>query len=494
MRPAHAARTAASGQGSYRNRAVLPRIREGAPDPVEPLAVRGNVYSGDGELLAGASVVATTFDMAGNMPSPVGSVRSDAEGRFAIPLPEGTYQLNATLPGYGPTAITAQAGDTVSMVLSRSGVLRGHVLDEHGRPIRRFTIDVLAVVPGDAPAPPPAWSKSFESPDGSYVADQIPAWPVMLRAVAEDRAPGFSKPISVHAGEARDVDLTVGEGCTLSGTVQDGRGNPLPRVLVNAEERTSAGSALDPTLQTSTQAQSDDDGRFTLEHVPPGTVLVRGYDGSFAVATVTVAATDCAALAPVKLTLSAGGGIAGVARRADGAPLAGARLSISDRSIGFVNVRSDGDGRFRFDAVPAGDVRIELEHRGQRTMTYVEVKDGETVTQDMTLFASGDGELRGHVTAGKRPIAGARLLVAANHGRQEGIALYFPVTGEDGSFRIPSLPEGNYLVSVMSTTSSRGLQVHAGATANVDLDAGFVTPSGDGTPRRLRRRAEAASP
>jgi hypothetical protein len=489
--PARASRATPAGPSSYRNRAIFAPAPVGAA-PREPLAVKGNVYSGDGELLAGATVIAATFDSAGNMPSPAGSIKTDAQGHFVLPLPEGTYQLNASMGGYGPSAITAQSGDTVSLVLPKSGVIQGHVRDERGNPVQRFTIDILSVVPGDAPAPPPAWSKSFDSKDGSYRADQIPAWPVMVRATAEDRAPGFSAPVTAHAGEKRDIDVTLTEGCTLTGTVVDTAGKPLSRVLVNAEERVSAGSAADPTLQTQAQAQSDDDGSFTLEHVPQATVLVRGYDGSYAVSSTTVEIGDCGKLAPVKLTMAMGGTITGVARRADGTPIPGARLSITDRSIGFVNTRSGADGHYRFDAIPAGNVRLELEHGGQRALRFVELKDGETLTKDVVLFAGGDGALRGRVTAGKKPVAGARLLVASNHGASEGIALYFPVTGEDGTYTVPKIPEGNYIVSVMSTTEGRGFQIKAGEPTTIDLDAGFVMPSGDGQPRA--RRAAATPP
>src|SRR5262249_33461508 len=154
------------------------------------------------------------------------------------------------------------------------------------------------------------------------------------------------------------------------------------------------GSAMDPTLQTSTQAQSEDDGSFTLAHVPKGAVLVRGYDGSFAVSSVTVDVRDCDKLSPVKLVMGTGGVITGVARGGDGKPIAGALVSASDRSLGFVNPQSDGEGRFRLESIPAGAVRIELEHQGQRALRYVELKDGETVTQDLSLYATGDGELR----------------------------------------------------------------------------------------------------
>jgi len=490
-RPDPTAAAPTAGHRGYRNRSLLRRTSATAPAERATPTIHGNVYNGDGKVLEGVSVVATTFDRAGNVPAPVGTTKTDAAGRFDVALPPGTYQLNASLAGYGPTSITAQSGDTISMVLPRSGVLQGHVKDENGAPVRRFTIDIVSVVPGDAPAPPPVWSKTFQSEDGSYRADQVPAWPVIVRASADERAPGLSAPVAVGPGLTRDVDLTLSAGCTLTGTVQDKKGNPLPGVLVNAEERVTAGSASDPALQTATQAQSEGDGTFRIEHAPLGTLVVRAYDGDYAVTTATVVAEDCAKLAPVKLVLSKGGGISGVARGADGAPLAGARLAVTDRAIGYVNTSSDQEGRFHFDSIPPGDVRLEMEHEGQRAMRYVGIKDGETTTQDMILFGGGNGEVRGRVTAGTQPIAGARLLVASNHGQSAGIALYFPVTGEDGTFRIPSIPAGYYAVSVMSTTQGKGIKVEAGTPTTIDFDAGQVVPFGDATehPRTARPAA-----
>jgi hypothetical protein len=472
-------------KGTYRNRALLPGPTQDAPQ-AQP-TIMGNVYGTDGNPIVGATVTAATFDSTGNVPSTAGAVKSDEHGRFQLSLPAGTYQLNGAMTGYGPTSATAQTGDTVSLVLPKSGVLEGHITDTSGKPVRRFTIDIVSVVPGDAPAPPPVWSKTFNTEDGAFRADQVPAWPVIVRATADDHAPAISQPVNVHSGDTRQVDLSMDEGCTLTGVVQDRKGSPLSGILVNAEERVTAGSMADPTAQASTQAQSDSDGSFTLEHVPTGTVLVRGYDGDYAVTTVTVKIMDCAKLPAVKMVMSAGGNVAGTARRADGSALPGARLSINDRSIGFVNVLSDREGHFHFDRMPGGPVRMELESDGQRVIRYVVIEDGKTVTQDMQLFGTGKGELRGRVTAGKKPLAGVRILVASNHGQEQGIGMYFPVTGADGSFKIDSIPEGNYLVSAMSTMAGTGVKVDAGEVANVELDASFMPPVGPQAPHLSRR-------
>jgi hypothetical protein len=486
-----------AARATYENRAVARRpSRPPGEKPEEAPSISGTVYDTRGEPVAEAAVAAATFDVAGNMPSTVGAVKSDARGRFVLRLAEGTYQLSASREGYGPATISAETGQTLAIVLPRAGMITGHVRDQRGAPVQRFSIDVVPLVAGDAPAASPVWSRAFDSPDGAYSAAQLPPEPVIIRARAEGKAPAYSAPLSGPPGAVREADLVLEEGCVLTGTALDGAGSPLPRVLVNVEERNTAGSAADAVLQTATQAESGDDGAFRLEHVPRGTLLVRGYDGDNAVTTVTVEVGECDALAPVRLVMSPGGGITGVARSAAGAPLAGARVTVLDRSVGIVNTRADEEGRFHFDKLPPGPTRLELGHAGQSAVTFVEVREGQTARQDMSLFAAGSGEIRGRVVAGSRPLSGARVFVASFHGQERGVAMYFPVAGEDGSFRVPDMPEGAYVVNLLSSPETRGVQVAAGQVASVNIDVA-AAPTADAPrrpppPRRARRDAEAA--
>jgi hypothetical protein len=475
-----AARAAsAASKVAYRNRAIVRRAPTVAEAAEDLPSILGTVYDTDGGTLAGAKITATTFDVAGNIPSTAATAVTDREGRFEIALHEGSYQLNAEKDGYAPSSAAADTGNTVSIVMARSGAVHGKVMDADGRPVQRFTLDVLSMVQGNAPAQAPIWSRTIESADGSYRVADMPYWPVVLRATAVDRAPGISPPVAVKAGGEREVDITLSAGCAVAGTVQDGTGKPLGRVLVNAEERLTSGSMADPAIQAQTQVESADDGTFRIDHVPQGNIVVRGYDGEHAVSTATLTISDCEKLTPVTLTMSDGGSVTGFAREADGTPLTGVRLQLIDRSVGIVNTVSDATGRFRFDRLPPGNERLTLEHEGRSIMRIVGVKEGQTVEQDMTLYPDGEGEIRGHVVAGQRPIAGARLVAASNRGHTAGMTFYYAVTDEDGSFRVPSIAKGPYLVSVMSTAVGAGVQVEEGKVANLDLDVSKVRDFGD---------------
>jgi Carboxypeptidase regulatory-like domain len=469
-RPAPAAEKAS--RSGYQNRALFRREAPGAGAPASP-TIGGTVYDMEGSPLPGAAVAATTFMVAGNVPTTAGTTVSDERGRFELRLPEGSYHLTGDKEGYGPTLVIAHSGDRVSLVLPRSGAVEGHVYDERHRPVTRFAVDVITAAPDETAAPAPLWSKRFESPDGSYRVSRLPAWPVSIRVTALDYAPAFSSMLLVEPGKVQTLDLTVASGCTLTGTVEDGKGASVAYAFLDAEARMGAGMSSEVSMEAAKQTQTETDGRFRLEHVPTGPVLVRAYDGSHAVATASLQIDSCEKVAPVKLVMGQGGGVQGTVRDAEGKALSGARLTLSHRSVGFVNTVTDAEGRYHFDQIPPAMVRLEVQHGSRQTALMVGVKEGETVDQDVALFGKGAGEIHGRVTAAGRPLPGMQVMVAANHGAEAGISLYYPMTGEDGTYRVADLPDGGYMVSVASTTKSTGIQLKGGTSADVDID---VTP------------------
>ncbi|KYG08328.1 hypothetical protein BE21_24330 [Sorangium cellulosum] len=465
---ARAPAAAAEKRARYRNRAVL---RDSAPaaQPEARPTISGLVYGSDGNTLAGATVVASTFEVAGNVLSTAGSVKSDERGRFELALPDGTYQLNASAEGYGTTSTTAHPGEAVSLVLSRSGVIEGRVLDERGEPVRRFALDVLSAVTAETPATPPLFSRTFDSPDGSFRIDQLPSWQFTVRATAAGFAPAFSPMIAVAAGDVEKMDLTLSQGCILTGHAVDPSGAPLPGVYVDAESLIAVGEMSPVAMEAAAQAQTEDDGSFSLPHVPKGTVAVRGYDGSNAVSSMEIEVSSCDNLPPVKLVMSPGGSLSGVARDADGKPIAGARITLAHRPIGFVNTVSDAQGRFEFEQVPPGALRVIMQRGEQVMMAGVEIAEGKTTQQDIAFPPQGTGEIRGRVTVGGKPLPGARLVLATAVGDEGAIGMYYPVTAEDGSYRASGLPPGPYILNVESTSTGAGLRVRPDEVATMDL-------------------------
>ncbi len=465
-------RHASLPRSGYLNRALW---RSDGPSESDPQArekpsISGLVYDMEGSVIPGARVAATTFQLAGNIPTMAATTESDEQGRFKLEVPEGSYHLIGQKDGFGQSLVLANSGDTVSLVLPRSGAVSGHVYDEQRRPVQHFAIDVITAAPDETAAPAPLWSKRFDSVDGSFLVPSLPGWPVSIRATATDFAPAFSPMVAVEPGKTRTIDLTLKVGCSLTGTVVDEKGAPTPYVFLDAEARMGAGATSDMSMEAAKQTQSDEKGHFKLDNLPSGPVLVRAYDGSHAVTTATLEVGDCSKLTPMKMTMTLGGSITGIVKGGDGKPLVAAKLMLSHRSVGFVNTTTDSEGRFHFEQIPPAVVRIEAQYKGQRTVVFTTVKDGTQAEQNISLFAKGTGKLRGRITASKRPLAGAQLLIAQNHGLEDGVDMYYPVTGPDGVYELDGLPEGTYLVSVSSTGRSTGVGVKGGEVTTQDLD------------------------
>ncbi|MDI1481049.1 carboxypeptidase-like regulatory domain-containing protein [Polyangium sp. y55x31] len=456
-------------RAKYVNRGLF-RSGDEEPGEDEAKAITGRVLSIDGKPLAGVQISATSFAIAGNLPTTVASLETDAEGHFEMRLADGSYQIVANKSGYGPSFVPAQTGENVSLVLTKSGMVRGRVVDADRAPMQRFVIDVLTAAPDSFAAPMPLWSKRFEGTDGTFELDELPAWPVVIRATAADHAPAFSSAIYLEKpSDTRQVELQLGDGCTLEGTVRDGSGRPLADVFIDAEAR-FPGGVSEVSMEAASRAESDEEGRFRIEHAPSGKVVIRGYDGEHAPSTVVVEMPDCKLAKPLELVMSDGGSISGVARKGDGTPLPGARLTLMQRAIGFVNVIADEEGQFRFDSIPPGNTRLELLHGNQRTSTSVRVEEGAVTERDITMHPTGQGEIRGRITSGGVPLAGVQVLVAANRGRVQGLDIRYPVTDKDGIYKLAGLPEGHYAVNVVTSAKTEGVQVEDGQVAVLDLD------------------------
>lgn len=464
--------TARSG---YRNRGFWEGPSNGR-QAVRP-KVHGTVYDTDGHPISGARVAATTFQMAGNQSSVIAAALSDDVGRFELFLPDGTYYLNATKKGYGPSIAMAHAGEEVGIVLRASGVVEGRVLDEKGQPVPRFTIDVIGPAADDMAAAAPFATRTFEGPDGTYQIDEIPRQGVFLRATATGFAPAVSSLVNVAEGKTQTVDLTLSRGCTMSGIVTDADGTPRSEVFVDAELRRAAGVIGDSSVDAHSQAESDDAGRFTLSNVPVGDVVLRAYDGSHAATSVEMRVESCDKVGQVAIQMEQGSSLTGVVKTSDGKPVPHAKLTLSHRSTGFVDTMSDEDGRYRFDKLPSGGLRVEAQAEGQRVMAMVMMNPGQTATQDMVFPAVGKGEIHGKVTAGGKPMSGVQLMIASNVGGGS-MGLRRPVTGPDGSFRVTDLAEGLYVIIVSATGQLAQAKVEKDGSETIDIDVAKLPERG----------------
>jgi hypothetical protein len=137
----------------------------------------------------------------------------------------------------------------------------------------------------------------FSGDDGRFEINRVPPGRTLLKVEKEGYTVFYRRDLLVRADDVLDnqvVTLTKGE--TISGVVKGEDGKPLAGITVAATKQANpmrgapgggaeAAPASDGTVEPQLTDRTDDQGRFTIENVPPGStysVLVwfaQGYRG-----------------------------------------------------------------------------------------------------------------------------------------------------------------------------------------------------------------------
>ncbi len=184
------------------------------------------------------------------------------------------------------------------------------------------------------------------------------------------------------------------------------------------------------------------------------------------------------------------GGVRGRVLNAAGKPVAGERLILSGNGAG---TRTDAMGRFLFEAVPAGRVRIGL---GPVTVHEIDVPEYGLI--DAEVRVTGTAVVEGRLRAGSER---CYILLKRSDDARE-VARTRVKSG--GTFRLEHLPAGRYDL-VLSTRNGPETKRRVTLSASTRLDLGTVElavyprvpvvvtfPPGAKQPPRLRARVAVA--
>ncbi len=183
---------------------------------------------------------------------------------------------------------------------------------------------------------------------------------------------GAADPVSVTDGADTPLqDLTLATGVVVQGTVTDTNGQSLSGINVNINATTGNGSPA-------TGTQTDANGQYSSEPLPPGSYRVRFSDngGIWAAqywnatssyndaAPVLLALSDGPAHTGVDAQLSAAAKIEGTVTATDGAPLEGicvdANTPRGNGWDGLGGTSTAADGTYVLTGLPAVDVRVQF--------------------------------------------------------------------------------------------------------------------------------------
>jgi protocatechuate 3,4-dioxygenase beta subunit len=233
----------------------------------------GTVRDEAGSPVAGASVSALARGDMRSLPP----ATTSAEGRFRLgPLPAGPTRFFVEAEQYldleSEDIDLSPSGAPLDFTLTRAFTLDGIVTDTEGQPLEGVELDAELKTPG--PPAPEVDSEEvlFAMSDAtdSFFASSNGAGRFRLKVATPGRyvvtaSVGDHVPVRLEVdAPATGLHLALRAGGSVKGSVVDARGEPLSSV----DLRVTLGTGS--TAQELT-TESDDEGSFLLEGLPPGT-------------------------------------------------------------------------------------------------------------------------------------------------------------------------------------------------------------------------------
>jgi hypothetical protein len=295
------------------------------------------------------------------------------------------------------------------------------------------------------------------------------------RVAIEAGAPGYrsSAPVTLELapGERREgVEIVLAAGVAVTGRVLGPDGLPVAGARVGARAEESFGASWGRS-----SVETGAEGRFTLDTLAPGRVVLEATKEGFAEATQELEVGPGGA--SVELHLGRGVEVSGWVFEADGAPAAGRQLQLSPGVMTF-DFRSQQttatDGSFAFRGVADGEYRLKvledysvlwsspdpIRVEGGAPVSGLEVRLPGTATLTGRLVGLDPDELQG----------------TSVHAMLAEMGLHAETLGEvlpDGSYRVTGLTPGRWQVTAAAARSGRQ------AEGRIDIEEGRATASLD---------------
>ncbi|MCA9735127.1 carboxypeptidase regulatory-like domain-containing protein [candidate division KSB1 bacterium] len=500
-------------------------------------AIRGNVFSEDGNPLAGALVTVFQKSSTNSRPRAARSVLTDAKGHYIVSVPAGVYVVHASARGFNSeyfddqenpedatdvVVIENQHTTDIDFKLAQLGGAGGKVVDQLTQKPLAGAV-VYAFMEQESPNTPLTsasgrrYFKTSSDSVGVYKFEALPNGKYFIEARATGYLSEFwqeaanladAKAVSIELGEySGGIDFTLSSGAMISGKVADAQDSTgLAGASVTVWSSLSGVKKL---------VYCDREGFYKLSGLPAGEYFAfanqKGYDGKFydgvddpAEATLIKLADDGVAeninfYLPEFVTQL--GTISGVVTEepdsisdTDGIPIAGGFVIAIPTVAGPAHFDvTDPFGNYRITRLLPGNYIIFAwapGHTGEffdNVQNWREAKriiiDANAAVEDIN-FALAETEqgpyaIRGRIHTGegqqRRQLANA--IVFAKNDRGMAAA----VTDEDGRFTINGLPAGDYKLIV---EGSGILSTYYGGTSETDaqsltLDNGVVLDIGE---------------
>ena len=363
--------------------------------------------------------------------------RTDPEGRFLFRwLTSGDYLLGASAPGLllegEPVAVTVASvpAPPVELVLTSGEEIAGRVLGVPNTELLRIRISAHAAGPARVSR------TAVPGPDGRYRLTGLPPGRWIVTAFAETGRNARSEVEVDKGGGPYRLDLDVGGGLTLTGSVRLD-GEPLAGASIAI---TGAGSGVRPP--GGAYVETAFDGTFRAEGLEPGEYqLAVGMGGSvLGRRELTITGDD-----QIHLDLTAAA-VSGRVVDAGGEPVAGASVIASVEGQPSPETMSgmtdtDSAGRFAFSHLAPGRYVVHAMFQGKPTASAaVSLEAGERRDVELRFESGFELVLIPSAPGGANPHL-LMVMVFQQDGAMPVYASSTPVSA-DGAVVLPDVPAG----------------------------------------------------
>ena len=465
-------------------------------------SIEGQVVMEDGSPCYD-TVVTASFDlayMAG--PSALGASRGastqtrvDENGKFVLRgLGAGPFTVRAETHGseFRPSARAVKDGvrpGVKDLVLTAyfDVAFRGVVVDDEGTPVPNYTIAVARISQGDLMTLRRDRVQSVvEDETGAFAFHDLKegTWEILVRGDGVMTAERIEVDLPMSAGP--DFLVRVVRTATVEGTVLDPAGQPVAAATVQLDSDKPAWQKQMLADELDPGAESDADGRFSIQ-VPPGTqVLAAVAEGFVKSDPVEQDLVPGAVHVDVDLHLRLGGSIAGEVLDKQGEPVEGWMIS-TNRGTEFNthSTMTDVKGQFVLENMLPGGYQVVAINTGGSGFTTTEDGDVDMgalmKNMEMTMATVVDGEqtwvtlgaaienpvrVHGKVTLDGKPYAKSSVTFWP-----EGSNLYanmkIATVDSEGRYEIELAARGDYVVFVQTLPGGIGQQITTEYTESI---------------------------
>lgn len=388
----------------------------------------------------------------------------DETGAFVLEnVPVGPLQLLVQAPGFVEQTVPGLVVEEgkplrdVVVELDRGTTVTGKITGPDGRPVPGASARVESE-DGDPGMPRGLGFGNPADAEGSYRLEAVA--PGERKIVFSARGYLEQTKTMEVSGREMKLDVTLGKGATVAGTVVSESGMPVADAYISIDGDAMFGN---------TTARTDSSGSFQMEGIEPGLYTFEARKSGMGDGRAEN--VDIRSGAPVRIVMPAGATITGSVSGIDAADYARVQV-VATSDAGSSSAMVTSSGTFRVDGAPTGSVRVFARMTGfggSNTETKtVEVQSGSQAVVDLEFRT--DTRVSGRVTKNRRAVDGAMIRFSP---KSPAVQTRSTVTTDSrGDYEVTGLAPGDYDVTVigMQNLSNYSTETRVQGSTSFDID------------------------